>query len=157
MTFSKEENKPLARCYCSIVFMFFKKWWVFFRSMFVIISTTWTFTYPPRNSRDIMSSKTFACRSWRIILGRSANTEAPCHSRCGTIKIPPCSNAVGVGHRTQICSNSTTRVTSPYEWRLHMSARFSSGTLKTKRPPPPHFPWFKWLGGGGLLMDRLLF
>ena len=96
-----------------------------------------------------MSSKTFACRSWRIILGRSANTEAPCHSRCGTIKIPPCSNAVGVGHRTQICSNSMTRVTSPYEWRLHMSARFSSGTLKTKRPPPPHFPWFKWLGGGG--------
>ena len=40
---------PLARCYCSIVFMFFKKWWVFFRSMFVIFSTTWTFTYPPRN------------------------------------------------------------------------------------------------------------
>jgi hypothetical protein len=38
----------------------------------------------------------------------SEKTEAPCHSRCGTIKIPPCSKALGVKHRPKFCSPSDT-------------------------------------------------
>jgi hypothetical protein len=43
------------------------------------------------------------CRKRRlngaVLRMRPKKTEAPCHSRCGTIKIPPCSKALRAEHR----------------------------------------------------------
>jgi hypothetical protein len=33
----------------------------------------------------------------------TGKTEAPCHSRCGAIKILPCSKALGAKHRPKFC------------------------------------------------------
>jgi hypothetical protein len=44
-------------------------------------------------------------------------------SRCGTIKIPPCSKALSTKHRLKFCSPSPVVVTS-----LHTSEKFLSGT-----------------------------
>jgi hypothetical protein len=41
--------------------------------------------------------------------------EAPCHSRCDTIKIPPCSKALCAKHSPKFCSLSPIVVTSPYK------------------------------------------
>jgi hypothetical protein len=41
--------------------------------------------------------------------------EAPCHSRCDMIKIPPCSKALSAEHRPKFCSPSPAMVTSPYK------------------------------------------
>jgi hypothetical protein len=40
------------------------------------------------------------CRTWE----ETGKTEAPCHSRCGTIKILPCSKVLGDQHRSKFCS-----------------------------------------------------
>jgi hypothetical protein len=48
----------------------------------------------------------------------TGKTEAPCHSRCGMIKIPPCSNALSAKHRPKFCSSSPVMVTSPYKWNI---------------------------------------
>jgi hypothetical protein len=40
-------------------------------------------------------------------------TEVPCHSRCGTIKIPSCSKARSAEHRPKFCIPSPAMVTSP--------------------------------------------
>ena len=46
-------------------------------------------------------------------------TEALCHSRCGMIKIPPCSKVLRVVHWPQFCSPSPVMVTSPYiKWNI---------------------------------------
>jgi hypothetical protein len=44
--------------------------------------------------------------------------EVSSHSRCGTIKIPPCSKAMSAEHRPTFCSPSQTMVTSPYKWKI---------------------------------------
>jgi hypothetical protein len=36
----------------------------------------------------------------------TGKTEVLCHSRCGTIKIPPCSKALSAEHRPKFCSPS---------------------------------------------------
>jgi hypothetical protein len=45
---------------------------------------------------------------------RPEQIEAPCHSRCCTIKTPPCSKALSAEHRPNFCSPSPVKVTSPY-------------------------------------------
>jgi hypothetical protein len=45
----------------------------------------------------------------------TGKTEVPRHSRCGTIKIPPCSKALSAEHRPKFCSPSPAIVTSPYK------------------------------------------
>jgi hypothetical protein len=44
--------------------------------------------------------------------------EAPCYSRCNTIKIPSCSKALSAEHRPKSCSSSPVLVTSPYQWKI---------------------------------------
>ena len=55
-----------------------------------------------QNIVPLMSSVLFAYGNWRLNWDspsdKSAKTEAPCHSRRGTIKIPPCSKAGGAEH-----------------------------------------------------------
>jgi hypothetical protein len=51
--------------------------------------------------------------------GRDRNTDAPCQSRCGTIKNPPCSKNLSAEHRSKFCSPSLAMVTSPYKWKIH--------------------------------------
>ena len=46
---------------------------------------------------------------------RLEKNEALCCSRCGTIKIPPCSKAPSAEHRPKFCSSSLAMVTSPYK------------------------------------------
>jgi hypothetical protein len=48
----------------------------------------------------------------------TGKTEVPCHSRCGTIKIPPCSKALSAEHGAEFCSPSPAMVTSPYKWNI---------------------------------------
>jgi hypothetical protein len=41
-------------------------------------------------------------RSFRYL--KTTKAEVPCHSRCGTIKIPPCSKALSAEHRPKFCN-----------------------------------------------------
>jgi hypothetical protein len=50
----------------------------------------------------------------------TGKTEAPCYSRCGTIKIPPCSKALSTEHRPKFCSPSPAMVTSSYKWEKNL-------------------------------------
>jgi hypothetical protein len=62
------------------------------------------------------------CRKRQLIggglSGETGKTEASCHSRCGTIKIPPCSKALSAEHRPKFCSSSPVMVTYPYKWNF---------------------------------------
>jgi hypothetical protein len=53
-------------------------------------------------------------QEWGGPSDKTGKTEAPCHSRCGTIKIPPCSKAL----RSKFCSPSPVIVASPYKWNI---------------------------------------
>ena len=76
----------------------------------MIISTQ----YPLLVVQDYKSTKRFGPST------ETAKTEAPCHIRYGTIKIPPCSKAINTEQRPQFYSISPSKVTSPI---------VSSGTL----------------------------
>jgi hypothetical protein len=62
------------------------------------------------------------CRKKRLNRGglsdETEKTEAPSHSRCGTIKIPPCSKALSAEHKPKFCSPSPAMVTSPYKCKI---------------------------------------
>jgi hypothetical protein len=45
---------------------------------------------------------------------KTRKTEAPCHSRCGTIEILSCSKALSAELRPEFCSPSPVMVASPY-------------------------------------------
>ena len=64
-----------------------------------------------------MSSVPLACQRKHIIWGgllyETPKTEALCHSRYGTIKIPPCSKVVCDEHGPKFWRHSTAMVTSP--------------------------------------------
>jgi hypothetical protein len=49
---------------------------------------------------------------------KTGKTETPCHSRYGTIKIPPCSKALSADHRPKFFSSSPAMVASPYNVKL---------------------------------------
>jgi hypothetical protein len=51
-------------------------------------------------------------------LDETGKTKAPCHSRCGTIKIPPCSKAPSAKHRPKFDSPSPVMLTSPCKWKI---------------------------------------
>jgi hypothetical protein len=57
----------------------------------------------------------YEATEWGSLSDETGKTEAPCHSRCGTIKVPPYSKAMGDEHRTKICSSSPVIVMSPYK------------------------------------------
>jgi hypothetical protein len=52
---------------------------------------------------------------WGGPLDETGKSEAPCHSRCGTVNIPPCSKTLSAEHRPRFCSPSPIKVTSPYK------------------------------------------
>jgi hypothetical protein len=52
---------------------------------------------------------------WGSLSDETGKTEVPSHSKCGTIKIPPCSKALIAEHRPKFCSLSPAIVTSPYK------------------------------------------
>jgi hypothetical protein len=58
---------------------------------------------------------------------RPEKTEAPCHSKCGTIKSPACSEALSAEYRPKVCSSSRAMVTSPY-----ISEKFLNETYNSK-------------------------
>jgi hypothetical protein len=55
------------------------------------------------------------CRKGAVLRMRPKKNEVPCHSLCGTIKIPPCSKALSAEHRPKFCSHPPAMVTSPYK------------------------------------------
>jgi hypothetical protein len=59
---------------------------------------------------------------WGSPSDETGKTEAPCHWRCGTIKIPPCSKALSAEHRPNFAA------LHQQWWRLHISKIFLSGT-----------------------------
>jgi hypothetical protein len=54
-----------------------------------------------------------------VLRMRPGKTEAPCHSRCGTIKIPPCSKALSAEYRPTFGSPSPA-----IWWRFQLSEKF---------------------------------
>jgi hypothetical protein len=62
------------------------------------------------------------CRKRRlngaVLQIRSEKTEAPYHSRCGTIKISPCSKAFSAEHGSKFCSPSPVLAKSPCKWKI---------------------------------------
>jgi hypothetical protein len=62
------------------------------------------------------------CRKRRlngaVLRIRPKKPRPPCHDRCDTIKIPPCSKALSAEHRPIFCSPSPVMVTSPYKWKI---------------------------------------
>jgi hypothetical protein len=77
------------------------------------------FTFPVRIQVRIDLPHPLVCRKRRlngaVLQMRPEKTEVPCHSRCGTIKIPPCSKALSAEQRPKFCSPSPAMVTSPYK------------------------------------------
>jgi hypothetical protein len=58
---------------------------------------------------------------WGSPLDETRKTEVPCHSRCDTIKISPCSKALSAEHRPKFYSLSPVMVmtvTSPYKLKI---------------------------------------
>jgi hypothetical protein len=55
--------------------------------------------------------------------GWDRKNRGPCHSRCGTIKIPPCSKARSAKHRPKFCSPSPAMVTFSYMWEILWAGR----------------------------------
>jgi hypothetical protein len=49
---------------------------------------------------------------------RRKKPRPPCHSRCGTEKIPPCSKALSAERRPKFCILSQVMVTSPRKWKI---------------------------------------
>jgi hypothetical protein len=71
----------------------------------------------------------------------TGKTEALCHSRWGTMKIPPCSKALSTEHRPIFCSPSPVMVTSPYKWKIlewDLKQWFNNQSI-----------WWSSPGGGG--------
>jgi hypothetical protein len=66
------------------------------------------------------------CRKRRlngaVLRMRPGKPEAPCHSRCGPIKIPPCSKALSAEHRPKAFTGNGD---------VSTSEKFLSGTYKT--------------------------
>ena len=87
------------------------------------------FCYPPlKTDRDSSTAKRSAFgmsvtgpRRWQLY------TDAPCHSRCGTLKIPQCSMVISAEHRSKFAALQR------QSWRLQMSEKFSSGTKNSKQ------------------------
>jgi hypothetical protein len=67
-------------------------------------------------------------RNGIAILDEIRKTEVPCHSRCGTIKIPPCSKALSTEHRPKFCSPSLVTVTIIL---LHNEGKILAQNVKT--------------------------
>ena len=53
--------------------------------------------------------------------------DVSCHSRCGTLKNPHCSMAMSAEHRSKLAALHR------QGWRLHMSEKFSNGTMNLKQ------------------------
>jgi hypothetical protein len=56
----------------------------------------------------------------RSPLSETGKTEVPCHRRCCTIKILPCSKAMSAEYRLKFWSPSPVIVTSSYQWSINM-------------------------------------
>jgi hypothetical protein len=91
-------------------------------------------------------SSTSLCVSKEATKWGSANEngkpEIPCHSRCGTIKIPPCSKALSAEHRSKFCSPSPAMVTSPYEWKKKLSQTQNSNKETNEQTNMHAFKYF---------------
>jgi hypothetical protein len=57
----------------------------------------------------------YKATKWGGPSDETGKTEVPCRSRCGLIKIPPCSEALSAEHRPKFCSPSPAMATSPYK------------------------------------------
>jgi hypothetical protein len=73
----------------------------------------------------------FVCRKRRLngrpVLRMRPEKPRPRVSRCGTIKIPPCSKALSAEHSPKFCSPSPPMVTSPYtnmNWTVKKNVNF---------------------------------
>ena len=75
----------------------------------------------PLKKRSAIGVSVTGSRKWPLL------TDAPCYSRCGTLKNPHCSMAISVEQRSKFAALHRQL------WRLHMSEKFSSGTKKTKQ------------------------
>jgi hypothetical protein len=74
-----------------------------------ITMQTWLGSYPLCDVRGdgmtirvrIDSPHPLLCRKWRLNVAvlETRNTEAPCHSRCGTIRVSPLSTTLSAEHR----------------------------------------------------------
>jgi hypothetical protein len=62
-----------------------------------------------------------------VVFRRRPKTDAPCHSMCCTIKIPPCSNDLSAQHRSVTLHRQWWRLHRQW-WCLHMSERICNGT-----------------------------
>jgi hypothetical protein len=80
-------------------------WW-----KYLLYSWSQTVNRPMRLRVRIDSPHPFVCRKTRlngtVLRMRLKKTKVPCHSRCDTIKIPPCSKDLSAEHRPKFCSSS---------------------------------------------------
>jgi hypothetical protein len=79
---------------------------------------------PVRIRVRVGSPHPLVCRKRRLPSDETGKTEVPCHRKCGTIKIPPCSKALSAERRLKLCSPSPAMVMSPY----NLSEIFLNGT-----------------------------
>jgi hypothetical protein len=83
--------------------------------------TEHTFKSPVRIRNRIDPPHLLVCRKKRLNgvdrgpSDETGKTEAPCHGRCGTIKIPPYSKDLSAEDRSKFCRLSTAMVMSPYK------------------------------------------
>ena len=74
----------------------------------------------------VLACLSYKTNKWGGHSDWASESEAPCHSRCGTMKIPPCYMDISRGKAWLL---------HPFHrWRLHMNAIFSSGILCSIQP-----------------------
>jgi hypothetical protein len=84
----------------------------YFKSRYIILTLG-----PMRIQVRIDPPHPLVCRKRRLngeVLWMRPEKQIPWHSRCSTIKIPPCSKALSAEHRPKFFSPSQAMVTSPY-------------------------------------------
>jgi hypothetical protein len=57
-------------------------------------------------------------------LDETGKTDVPCHSKCDSIKIPPCSKAMSAERRVKFCSPSPAMVTYHLLYRICQNTKF---------------------------------
>ena len=98
-------------------------------------------------SRFALDSQSWGCgfeprlrQVWFPVLRtETVKTDAPCHSRCGTLKNPHCSMAISAEYRSKFAALHRQLVTSPYKWnnlewdvKQQINKTKTSGALFTK-------------------------
>jgi hypothetical protein len=111
--------KSLSFVYCYLFFILVDSRHGFYFISLYSISTLMNL----ENTSSASPCVSYEATEWGGPSDETGKAEGPCHSRCSTIKIPPCSKTLNSEHRPKHCCPSPAMVTSPYKWKISWTGR----------------------------------